>query len=188
MARRAAAWLERRALFARTVTHQGALLRTSRPSPAATRAAADPRRAGDRRRGRYNCSTRPTPAGGRSACSASACTTCARSDRPTVADPPQLGCRSMAEDTRIGISDGDAERHARRNSQEDPAGQHPRPDFAGTSSSPTSTIPTARSTSPASAPRPSSNNLEPGDRIQVEYLVGVAEVESESNRKRSARV
>ena len=41
-------------------------------------------------------------------------------------------------------------------------------------SSPTSTIPTARFTSRASAPRRSSNNLEPGDRIQVEYLVGVA--------------
>ena len=46
--------------------------------------------------------------------------------------------------------------------------------IAGTCSSPTSTIPTGRCTSPGSVPKRSRSNLEPGDRIQVEYLVGVA--------------
>ena len=52
------------------------------------------------------------------------------------------------------------------------AGEHPRPDVVGRLLHHVED-PDGQTTSRASAPRRSPANLEPGDRIQVEYLVGV---------------
>ena len=75
MARDAARWLAKNAIYARTVTIKVRYDDFTTITRSQSDARADARRRRDRRARAARCSTRPKPAAGRSACSASACTT-----------------------------------------------------------------------------------------------------------------